>query len=327
MVAFGRPFYREGLISKATLMRGLYAQLVYMQLGASEQKLARIRESLLTLTKGWERDQVAGIVAETLEGIIDPIIYGEALELIEAHRAAGRLVLIVSASVEEIVAPLARYLGVDRAIASRASVDDDGRYTGEMAFYAYGPYKAQAMRDMARAEGIDLAASYAYSDSYTDMPMLEAVGHPVAVNPDRVLAKLARERGWPVRNFVRPVPLRPESRAGGRVRAGITATAVALTAATAVVAVIGRHRATGARPAAQSPAAQSIVTTKRPAWRPPGAAAWRPPGAAAGREVSRLGASSPPRRRDQPGPRAKRASSWSKRLLPLAASRHGRAPA
>ena len=87
---------------------------------------------------------------------------------------------------------------MDGAIASRAVVDLDGRYTGEMAFYAYGPFKAEAMRDLAAFEGIDLAASYAYSDSYTDVPMLEAVGHPVVVNPDRVLARLARDRGWEI---------------------------------------------------------------------------------------------------------------------------------
>jgi len=97
---------------------------------------------------------------------------------------------------------------VDGAIASRAVVDLDGRYTGEMDFYAYGPFKAEAMRDLAVFEGIDLAESYAYSDSYTDVPMLESVGHPVAVNPDRVLARLARERGWEIVQFTRPVRLR-----------------------------------------------------------------------------------------------------------------------
>ena len=104
--------------------------------------------------------------------------------------------------------PLAEYLCVDGAIASRAVVDLDGRYTGEMAFYAYGPYKAEAIANLALFEHIDLSASYAYSDSYTDTPMLEAVGHPVAVNPDRVLARLARERDWEVVQFVRPVRLR-----------------------------------------------------------------------------------------------------------------------
>jgi phosphoserine phosphatase len=132
----------------------------------------------------------------------------EAIELIDQHRAAGRRTYIVSASPEEIVQPLAEYLGVDGAIASRAVVDLDGRYTGEMAFYNYGPFKADAIRSLVLFEGIDLTESYAYSDSYTDVPMLEAVGHPVAVNPDRVLARLARERGWEIRQFSRPVRLR-----------------------------------------------------------------------------------------------------------------------
>jgi HAD superfamily hydrolase (TIGR01490 family) len=208
MVAFGRPFYDEGLISRRHVVRALWGQLVFMHLGASEQKLARIRESVLRLTRGWDQARVRAIVRETLEMVVEPIVYAEAAELIEQHRAAGRRVFIVSASPEEIVEPLAEYLGVDDAIASRARVDEAGRYTGEMAFYAYGPYKAEAMRARAEAEGIDLSRSFAYSDSYTDAPMLEVVGHPVAVNPDRVLRKLAEEHGWEVRTFSRPVPLR-----------------------------------------------------------------------------------------------------------------------
>ena len=208
MVAFGRPFYDEGLISRRHVVRALWGQLVFMHLGASEQKLARIRESVLRLTRGWDQARVRAIVRETLESVVEPIVYAEAAELIAAHRAAGRRVFIVSASPSEIVEPLSEYLGVDAAIASQARIDEEGRYTGEMAFYAYGPYKADAMRELAEAEGIDLAASYAYSDSYTDAPMLDAVGHPVVVNPDRVLRKLAEERGWEVRTFSRPVPLR-----------------------------------------------------------------------------------------------------------------------
>jgi HAD superfamily hydrolase (TIGR01490 family) len=208
MVAFGRPFYDEGLISRRHVARALWGHLVFMHLGASEQKLARIRESVLRLTRGWDQERIRAIVRETLESVVEPIIYAEAMELIEQHQAAGRRVFIVSASPSEIVEPLAEYLGVDRAIASRARVDEAGRYTGEMAYYAYGPYKAEAMRELAESEGIDLSRSYAYSDSYTDAPMLEVVGHPVAVNPDRVLRKLAEERGWEVRTFSRPVPLR-----------------------------------------------------------------------------------------------------------------------
>ncbi len=87
-------------------------------------------------------------------------------------------------------------------------VDEEGRYSGETEFYAYGPFKAEAMRRIAEEEGIDLEESSAYSDSYTDLPMLEAVGRPVVVNPDRVLAKIAREREWEVMQFSKPVRLR-----------------------------------------------------------------------------------------------------------------------
>ena len=227
MMAFGRPFYREGLVSRRTILRAAYAHVVYLHLGASEQKLARIRESVLTLTRGWEQSRVSQIVAEALEEVIEPIIFSEAMELIDEHRAAGRRVYIVSASPEEIVVPLARYLGVDRSISSRAEVDGERRYTGEMAVYAYGPYKAEIIRRLAETDDIDLAGSYAYSDSYTDIPMLEAVGHPVAVNPDRVLLKAARERDWEVRSFVHPVRLRdrmPAPRAGPTAAVGVIAT-------------------------------------------------------------------------------------------------------
>jgi HAD superfamily hydrolase (TIGR01490 family) len=212
MVAFGRPLYRHGMISRSLVLRSLWGQLVYMHLGASEEKLARMRESVLRLTKGWDQAHIRAIVAETLEAVVEPIIYSEAADLIEEHKAAGRLVVLISASPSEIVEPLGRYLDVDRVIASEALVDGEGRYSGQMAFYAYGPYKAEAMRDLAASAGIDLAASWAYSDSATDIPMLEAVGHPVVVNPDRALARWAEQHGWEVRRFVRPVRLRDRFR-------------------------------------------------------------------------------------------------------------------
>ena len=208
MVAFGRPFYRHGLISRRLLVRGLWGQLVYLYLGADEARLARMRESVLALTRGWQQTQVRRIVREALTEVVTPIIYAEALELIDEHRAAGRRVFIVSASPEEIVQPLADHLGVDEAIASRARLDEQGCYTGEMEFYAYGRQKAEAMGEVAAREGIELASSWAYSDSATDLPMLEAVGHPVAVNPDRDLLRVAREHDWEVVHFERPVRLR-----------------------------------------------------------------------------------------------------------------------
>ena len=207
MVAFGRPFYHGGLINRRTVLRALYGELVYLHLGASEQKLNRIRESVLKLIKGWHRDRVCEIVAEAIEEIVEPIIFAEAADLIDWHREQGRLVVIVSASPEEIVTPLSRFLGADECIASRARLDDEGRYTGSMQFYAFGPFKAEAMDALAAERGIDLAASYAYTDSYTDLPMLEAVGHPVAVNPDRVLNRYAREHDFEVLHFSHTVSL------------------------------------------------------------------------------------------------------------------------
>ena len=208
MVAFGGPLYRAGLLSRWLLLRALYGQLVYLWLGADEARLARMRRAALALTKGWDHAHVSAIVAETLEQVIEPIVYDEALQLMRHHREAGHLVVLISASPEEVVAPLGSYLGADVVVATRARLDEQGRYSGELEFYSYGPAKAQAMVDLAEERALDLAASFAYSDSITDVPMLDAVGHPVAVNPDRGLLRVARQRDWEVRRFVRPVPLR-----------------------------------------------------------------------------------------------------------------------
>jgi HAD superfamily hydrolase (TIGR01490 family) len=235
--AFGGPFRRGGLINRRVVLRAVVGQLIFLQFGADEERLVRIRESMLALTKGWDRDQVRQIVRETLLETIEPLIYNEALELMEEHRLAGDRVYLVSASPEEIVQPLAELLGVDGAICSVAEVDADGRYTGQMAFYAYGPDKAAAMVELAGRTGIDLTGSTAYSDSATDLPMLETVGHPVAVNPDRALAKAAREHGWEVRHFTKPVRLRDRM----TVRTPVVTTSLALGLAVAVLWWRGRR--------------------------------------------------------------------------------------
>jgi HAD superfamily hydrolase (TIGR01490 family) len=208
MVAFSGPLHRAGLVSRRLLLRAAWGQLIYAQFGASQARLDKLRDSVLRLTRGWGRDEVSQIVEEALVEVIEPIVYDEALDLIRQHRAAGRKVFIVSASPEEIVAPLARFLGVDEAIATRAEIDAAGRYTGRTDTYCYGPEKVVAIDAVARRDGIDLAASYAYSDSASDRPMLEAVGHPVVVNPDRELLRTARRQGWEVRRFAHRVPLR-----------------------------------------------------------------------------------------------------------------------
>lgn len=208
IAAFGRPFLRGGLITRRIVVRAVTSQLIYLHFGADQKRLVRVREAMLQLTRGWERERVQQIVRETLLETIEPIIYSEALDLIEMHRSAGHRVYLVSASPEEIVEPLAEMLGVDGAICSRGEVDERGRYTGRMEFYAYGESKADGIRELAEKEGLDLGVSSAYSDSATDIPMLESVGHPVAVNPDRVLMKIAKERGWEVMQFTKPVRLR-----------------------------------------------------------------------------------------------------------------------
>ncbi len=208
MVAFGRPLYEAGMVSRWLVARALWSQLVFQHRGADEERMRKFRESALRVTRGWDQARVSAVVRETLTEVIDPIVYDEALDLIRQHQAAGRRVYLISASPEEIVAPLAVYLGVDEAIASRASLDEAGRYTGEVEFYSYGPFKALAIEQAAAERGIDLAGSYAYSDSATDLPMLEVVGHPVAVNPDRDLARVAHLRGWEVLQFHHGVPLR-----------------------------------------------------------------------------------------------------------------------
>jgi HAD superfamily hydrolase (TIGR01490 family) len=208
MVAFGRPLYKAGMISRWLIVRAMWSNTLFHYMGADEERMRKFRESALRVTAGWDQALISAIVRDTLIEVIEPIVYDEALDLIREHQAAGRRVFIISASPEEIVAPLAQYLGVDEAIASRAELDDDGRYTGNVEFWSYGPYKADAMREVAERQGIDLDASYAYSDSATDVPMLEAVGHPVAVNPDRELARVAQQRDWEVRHFEHGVPLR-----------------------------------------------------------------------------------------------------------------------
>jgi HAD superfamily hydrolase (TIGR01490 family) len=208
VLAFGRSLYKGGLLSRRAIVRSAYAQVVFMLVGADESKMEKLRVAMLDMIRGWNRDHVATIVREALDEVVTPIIFAEALELIAEHQAAGRKVVIVSSAPEEVVRPLGEFLGVDDVIATRAEIDQSGAYTGELEYYGYGPYKAEALRALADRESIDLTESYAYSDSITDEPMLRAVGHPFAVNPDKDLARVARAEEWPVLSFARPVKLR-----------------------------------------------------------------------------------------------------------------------
>ncbi|GGS85209.1 MULTISPECIES: HAD family hydrolase [Streptomyces] len=207
-LTFSKSFYQGGLINRRAALRTAYAQFVFLVGGMDHDQMERMREYLSALCRGWNVQQVREIVAETLHELIDPIIYDEAASLIEEHHAAGRDVVIVSTSGAEVVEPIGELLGADRVVATRMVVGEDGCFTGEVEYYAYGPTKAEAVRELAASEGYDLDRCYAYSDSATDLPMLQAVGHPHAVNPDRALRREAVTRGWPVLAFRRPVPLK-----------------------------------------------------------------------------------------------------------------------
>lgn len=206
-LALGKAFYAAGLIGRRDVAKGVYAKFVYHLGGADESRMGRMRDDLVHTVTGWEADRVRAIIAEVLFDLIDPLVYDEAATLIEEHHAAGRAVVIVSSSGDEVVAPVGEMLGADHVVATRMVVED-GAYTGEVAFYAYGPHKAKAMTRLASEHGWDLAACYAYSDSGTDVPMLAAVGHPFAVNPDRALRRAAIEHEWPILEFKHPVPMR-----------------------------------------------------------------------------------------------------------------------
>ncbi|HWU24071.1 MAG TPA: HAD family hydrolase [Nocardioides sp.] len=206
VLAFSKPFQAGGLISRRSVLRSAYAQFLFMVGGADHDQVEKMRQFMSHLVAGWDVATVREIVADTLHNVVDPIVYDEAVRLIAEHHAAGREVVIVSTSGSEVVEPIGAMLGADRVVATRLAAED-GRYTGEIDYYAYAEEKANAIRELAALRGYDLQRSYGYSDSITDVPMLEAVGFPHAVNPDKELRKVAAERGWPVLVFVKPVAL------------------------------------------------------------------------------------------------------------------------
>ena len=241
-LAFSRPFYHGGLLNRRAVLRSAYAQFMFAFGSADHDQLEKMRAYLTQMITGWEVETVRQTVAETLHLIIDPIVYDEAIELIEQHHAAGRDVVIVSASGAEIVEPIGRMLGADHVIASTL-VSQAGRYTGEVDFYAYAQNKADAIVALAGERGYDLAASFAYSDSETDIPMLEVVGNPFCVNPDKPLRRVAAERSWPVLTFARPVAL--HRRLGldtPRARAVAAAIGLGMVALAALALVLHRRR-------------------------------------------------------------------------------------
>ncbi len=212
LVALGPEFHARGLLRRRTLVWAVFSHLLFLRFGADDDKLNKIRESVLKVTKGWDHDEVRALVAETINEVIEPLIYDEALELIDHHLSQGDEVWLVSMAPGEIVEPFAELLGITGAISSQAEIDEHGKFTGDMVFFAQGENKAIAVRELCERRGINIEESFAYSDSETDVPMLRTVGHAFAVNPDRQLAKVAHEESWPILSFSHPVRAHDRSR-------------------------------------------------------------------------------------------------------------------
>ena len=200
VLALAGSFRRRGLITRIDLVKSAFWQVLFVLRGASAERVRSAAEDGMKILEGFSVEEMQHLVGDAMETVLRPLVYQEPLRLVDRHRALGEPVYIVSATLQEIVQHIADDLGFDGAIGSTCEIVD-GKYTGRTLRAAHGEGKAQALRDLASAQGLDLYRSTAYSDSYSDVPFLEAVGHPVAANPDRKLRRIAAERGWPVVRF------------------------------------------------------------------------------------------------------------------------------
>jgi HAD superfamily hydrolase (TIGR01490 family) len=197
---FGRAAYRAGMVSRRQLARDAWANLKFRLNGSTDAGTDELRQRILDSIAGQRTVDLARMGPDVLAGIL-PLLYREVLAEAYAHQDAGRRAYIVTAASQELAEVLAHVLVLDGGVGMRSEVRD-GVYTGKPAGpFTYREGKAEAIRELAEKEGIDLSESYAYSDSESDLPMMRAVGHPVAVNPDRALERVAREEGWRIMRF------------------------------------------------------------------------------------------------------------------------------
>ncbi len=199
-VHFARAAYSSGMIGRRQLLADLWANVKFRLEGSTDSASEEIRRRILDAIAGTPVLELQRLGPTVLAGVL-PRVYPEVLKAAYAHQDAGRPAFIVTAASHEMAELMAHVLVLDGGIGTRSKVVD-GVYTGEPEGpFTYRAGKAQAIAAVADERGIDLEASYAYSDSESDLPMLEAVGHPVAVNPDRALERVARERGWQIMRF------------------------------------------------------------------------------------------------------------------------------
>ncbi len=189
-----------GLLTRRRMARYGWQNVKFRLQGSTDQATDRVRREVGEMIAGQRVVDLQRLAPKVLAGVL-PRLYSQMLEVAYAHQDAGRPVYICTAASQEMAEMLAHVLGFDGALGARSEVVD-GRYTGRAAGpFTYREGKAEAIRDLAATDGIDLAASYAYSDSESDLPMLRTVGHPVAVNPDAELGRVAGEEDWEVMRF------------------------------------------------------------------------------------------------------------------------------
>ncbi|HWI07118.1 MAG TPA: HAD-IB family hydrolase [Solirubrobacteraceae bacterium] len=199
---FVRAAYEQGMIDRRRLAADLVDAARFRLWGSTDAGTAKVRARIGTYLEGVRERDLRRMAPRVLSGVL-PRLYPQMLEVAYAHQDAGRLIYICTAASEEMASLLSLVLSFDGGLGSRSEVLD-GVYTGrEGGLFTYREGKAQAIRELAARRGLDLSRSYAYSDSESDLPMLRAVGHPVAVNPDSALARLAAEEGWEVLRFDR----------------------------------------------------------------------------------------------------------------------------
>jgi HAD superfamily hydrolase (TIGR01490 family) len=188
------------MVSRRRLARDLWANISFRLKGSTDAGTDELRQRILDSIAGQRVVDLARLGPDILTGLL-PLLYREMLDEAYAHQDAGRPAYIVTAASQELAGVLAHVLVLDGGIGMRSEVRD-GVYTGKPAGpFTYREGKAEAIRELAAREGIDLTESFAYSDSESDLPMMRAVGHPVAVNPDRALERVAREEGWRIMRF------------------------------------------------------------------------------------------------------------------------------
>jgi HAD superfamily hydrolase (TIGR01490 family) len=195
---FGRAAYSAGMLSRRRLIADAWANVKFRLRGSNDDDTHALRDRISASLEGTRVVDLERLGAAVLAGVL-PRIYPQVLAIAHEHQDAGRQAFITTAASQELAGILAQVLVLDGGIGSQFSESIDGVYTGKpTGLFIYGEGKARAIAELASREGIDLAESYAYSDSASDLPMLRLVGHPVVVNPDRELLRVARQEGWSV---------------------------------------------------------------------------------------------------------------------------------